>query len=62
MEVGIRTIVDVLNSTRNLYDAKRNLSSTRYSYIQAILSLKQAAGTITEEDLININKGLLPSA
>jgi len=62
MDVGIRTIVDVLNSTRNLYDAKRNLSSTRYSYIQAILSLKQAAGTITEQDLIDINKGLLPSA
>lgn len=61
MDVGIRTIVDVLNSTRNLYDAKRNLSSTRYSYIQAILSLKQAAGTITEQDLIDINKGLLPS-
>ncbi len=61
MEVGIRTIVDVLNSTRNLYNAKRNLSSTRYSYIQAILSLKQAAGTITEQDLIDINKGLLPS-
>lgn len=62
MEVGIRTIVDVLTSTRNLYNAKRNLSSTRYSYIQAILSLKQAAGTITEEDLIAINKGLVPSA
>lgn len=62
MEVGIRTIVDVLNSTRNLYNAKRNLSSTRYDYIQAILSLKQAAGTITEQDLIDINTGLLPSA
>jgi len=62
MEVGIRTIVDVLDSTRNLYNAKRNLSSTRYDYIQAILSLKQAAGTITEQDLMDINKGLLPSA
>jgi len=61
MDVGIRTIVDVLNSTRNLYNAKRNLSSTRYSYIQAVLSLKQAAGTITEQDLIDINEGLLPS-
>ncbi|XPF93745.1 outer membrane channel protein TolC [Colwellia sp. RE-S-Sl-9] len=61
MDVGIRTIVDVLDSTRNLYNAKRNLSSTRYSYIQAILSLKQAAGTITEQDLVDINNGLLPS-
>jgi len=61
MEVGIRTIVDVLENTRNLYNAKRNLSSTRYDYIQAILSLKQAAGTITEQDLIDINNGLLPA-
>ena len=61
MDVGIRTIVDVLDSTRNLYNAKRNLSSTRYAYIQAILSLKLAAGTINEKDLIDINKGLIPS-
>jgi outer membrane protein len=58
-EVGTRTIVDVLDSTRNLYNAKRNLSSTRYNYVQSILSLKRAAGTISEQDLININKGLI---
>jgi outer membrane protein len=57
-EVGTRTIVDVLESTRNLYNAKRNLSSTRYAYIQNILTLKRAAGTISEQDLININNGL----
>jgi len=57
-EVGTRTIVDVLDSTRNLYNAKRNLSSTRYNYVQNILSLKRAAGTISEQDLININQGL----
>ena len=57
-EVGTRTIVDVLNSTRNLYNAKRNLSSTRYDYIQSVLTLKRAGGTITEKDLIDINQGL----
>ncbi len=62
MDVGIRTIVDVLNSTRNLYNAKRNLSSTRYNYIQAILSLKLAAGSISEQDIVDINKGLIPSS
>ena len=60
-EVGTRTIVDVLNSTRNLYNAKRNLSSTRYSYIQNILVLKRAGGTITDQDLKSINKGLMPA-
>jgi outer membrane protein len=57
-DVGTRTIVDVLNSTRNLYNAKRNLSSTRYDYILAILALKQAGGTISEQDVKDINAGL----
>ncbi len=58
-EVGTRTIVDVLDSTRNLYNAKRNLSSTRYAYIQNVLLLKRAAGTITDEDISSINSGLV---
>jgi len=57
-EVGTRTIVDVLNSTQNLYNAKRNLSSTRYGYIQSVLALKRAGGTISEQDIADINKGL----
>jgi outer membrane protein len=61
-EVGTRTIVDVLNSTRNLYNAKRNLSSTRYTYITNILTLKQNAGTITDEDINAINSGLTAPA
>ena len=58
-EVGTRTIVDVLDSTRNLYNAKRNLSSTRYAYITNVLLLKRAAGTITDEDINAINSGLV---
>ncbi len=57
-EVGTRNIVEVLNSTRGLYDAKRNQSAARYQYITSILQLKQSAGSITEQDIININKGL----
>ncbi len=58
-EVGTRTIVDVLNSTRNLFNAKRNLSSTRYGYIQSVLQLKRSAGTISAKDIEDINKGLM---
>jgi len=57
-EVGTRTIVDVLISTRNLFDARRNLTKARYDYILAVLSLKQAAGTLTEADLDLVNKAL----
>jgi outer membrane protein len=57
-EVGTRTIVDVLVSTQSLYNAKRNLADVRYRYVLSTLRLKQAAGTLTSEDLIAINKGL----
>lgn len=57
-EVGTRTIVDVLNSTRSVYNAKKQLSNARYSYILSVLSLKQTAGTLKEQDLILISKGL----
>ena len=59
-EVGTRTIVDVLDATRKLYDAKQKLSAARYSYILNILSLKQAAGTLEAQDLVEVNQGLMP--
>ncbi|GAA61099.1 outer membrane channel protein TolC [Pseudoalteromonas sp. BSi20652] len=57
-EVGTRTIVDVLVSTQNLYNAKRNLADVRYRYVLSTLRLKQAAGTLTSEDLVAINQSL----
>lgn len=61
-EVGTRTIVDVLDSTRSLYDANRNLSNARYDYIINILSLRQAVGTLSEQDVMDINAGLKPAS
>ncbi|MGF1708809.1 outer membrane channel protein TolC [Enterovibrio baiacu] len=59
-EVGTRTIVDVLDSTRRLYDANRSLSDARYDYILSVLQLRQAVGTLNEDDLVEINQGLVP--
>ncbi|CAH9053582.1 Outer membrane protein TolC [Pseudoalteromonas holothuriae] len=58
-EVGTRTIVDVLVSTQNLYNAKRNLANLRYQYVLSSLRLKQATGTLSRSDLVAINKGLI---
>lgn len=58
-DVGTRTIVDVLNSTRNLFDARRNLAGARYDFISAVLQLKRAAGNLTEQDVVDINRGLV---
>ena len=57
--MGTRTIVDVLDSTRSLYDANRNLSDARYNYILSVLQLKQAVGTLSEQDILDINTGLV---
>lgn len=58
-DVGTRTIVDVLNSTRNLFDARRNLSRVRYGYVTSMMSLKQAAGTLSKQDVNDIDQGLV---
>lgn len=60
-DVGTRTIVDVLNSTRNLFDARRNLADARYTFVISIINLKQAAGTLTVDDLAAINQALKPA-
>ncbi|MEJ2440457.1 MAG: TolC family outer membrane protein [Gammaproteobacteria bacterium] len=57
-EVGTRTAVDVLNSQQLVYQAKSNYAKSRYDYILQTLSLKQAAGTLSEADLVNINNWL----
>lgn len=54
-EVGTRTIVDVLNAERNVYLAEREYAAARYSYIANFLVLKQAAGQLSEEDMVEIN-------
>ena len=60
-DVGTRTIVDVLDSTRNLFDAQRNLAGARYDFIQSVVTLKQAAGTLTGEGIETLNRGLVAS-
>ncbi len=58
-EVGTRTIVDVLDATRSLYDSEKQLANARYDYIINMLSLKLFAGTLSEQDIIDISAGLI---
>jgi outer membrane protein len=57
-EVGTRTMVDVLNSQRDLYRSLSNYANVRYNYIMSGLKLKQAAGTVTADDLKRITAWL----
>ena len=58
-EVGTRTIVDVLNATRSLYASENQLANARYDYIINMLQLKFSAGTLSEQDIIDISAGLI---
>jgi outer membrane protein len=57
-EVGTRTSVDVLVSLRETFRAQRDYSIARYDYLINTLKLKQAAGLLSSEDLIAINRWL----
>ncbi|MFT4564713.1 MAG: outer membrane protein [Gammaproteobacteria bacterium] len=58
-EVGTRTAVDVVDAERGLFEARRDFSRARYDYILDILRLKQAAGTLDDEDLAVANSWLV---
>jgi len=57
-EVGTRTTVDVLDARRRLYSSQRNLAVSKYDYLKNIIQLKQAAGTLSKDDLVQINNWL----
>ncbi|MGK3118986.1 TolC family outer membrane protein [Pseudomonas corrugata] len=50
-DVGTRNTVDVLNAQRQLFKAVRDYNDARYDYILNNLRLKQAAGTLSANDL-----------
>ena len=59
-QVGTRTSVDVLNAERRVFEARRDLAFSRYDYIINRLTLKQAAGTLSETDVELVNSWLVP--
>ncbi len=54
-QVGVRINIDVLNAQSQLYQTKRDLAQARYNVLLGTLRLRQAAGTLTQEDIEAIN-------
>ncbi len=54
-EVGTRTIVDVLIAQQRYFQAQRDNSLARHTYIVDHLRLKAAAGVLAEDDLRKVN-------
>lgn len=57
-EVGTRTSVDVLLALRSVFQAQRDYSRSRYDYLLDTLRLKNAAGTLSADDLLQIDTWL----
>lgn len=55
-DVGTRTAVDVVAAERNLSQARRDYASARYNYLLNTVRLKQSAGILSTEDVVNINQ------
>lgn len=55
---GTRTSVEVLQALRDTFSAQSDYAGARYDYIINSLSLKAAAGTLSENDIDSVNNFL----
>ena len=57
-EVGTRTAVDVVAAERLTSQARRDYARARYDYLLSTLRLKRSSGTLSSEDLSQVNRWL----
>ena len=55
-KMGVRINIDVLNAQQQLFSTKRDLSRARYDTLLNGFKLKAAAGTLSEDDLVAVNR------
>jgi outer membrane protein len=58
LEVGVRTNLDVLNTQQNVYQARHDLAQAYFNYMLGVLRLKAAVGTLSEQDIEDMNRRL----
>ena len=56
LEVGTRTVVDVLINQQNLFNSQREYALAKYNFLQNLLLLQQAAGTLDVDDVQYVNR------
>ena len=62
LEVGTRTVLDVLQNQNNLFTAQLEFARARYNHLQSRLLLEQAAGTLDIADVQDVNRLLTVDA
>ncbi|HRN62119.1 MAG TPA: TolC family outer membrane protein [Luteimonas sp.] len=56
LEVGTRTVIDVLINQQNLFSAKQQYAAAKYNYLRNRLLLEQAAGTLDVGTVQDVNR------
>ncbi|TWG89963.1 outer membrane protein [Luteimonas sp. J16] len=56
LEVGTRTVIDVLINQQNLFSARQAYAEARYNYLRNRLLLEQAAGTLDASTVQDVNR------
>jgi outer membrane protein len=62
LEVGTRTIVDVLIAEQQLFQARTDYANARNTFMVNLLKLKQAAGILEISDVEAVNRALVADA
>ncbi|MCY7313639.1 MAG: TolC family protein, partial [Pseudoxanthomonas sp.] len=62
LEVGTRTVLDVLNNQQNLFNAQQQYALAKYNFLQNRLLLGEAAGTLSISDVQEVNRLLTVDA
>ncbi|OGT29984.1 MAG: hypothetical protein A3E87_09625 [Gammaproteobacteria bacterium RIFCSPHIGHO2_12_FULL_35_23] len=57
-KVGTQTMTDVLIAQQNLYEAQLQTAQDKNNYIMSLVNLKQAAGTLSTDDVTVLNSYL----
>ncbi len=57
-QVGAETLVNVLNQQQKVFEAQLQYAADRYAFVNNVLALKQAAGTLGFDDIRAINAWL----
>lgn len=62
LEVGTRTVIDVLINQQNLFNAQQLYAQAKYGFLQNRLLLDQSAGMLDIEDVQEVNRLLTVNA
>ena len=61
-ELGVVTVIQVLDARRRLLRSRVDQSKARYDYLRDLIGLRMRAGALSESDVIEFNRWLAPRA